>query len=238
MNSKCALLVALSLGSGIGCASIGTMQRAETLGSGNIQLGVEVASFGFQVEGESANAMQLDLALRYGISDRFDISARVGSSFMGVGGKIMLTPRDSDIALSLAPSVSGVAIGGFGLGAGYLSMQFPVIVGIPVGPTSQLVVAPKLTDDLVFASGAGASAGANALGAGLSVGFAAGLSDNFTLMPEFAIAQPILLSAGASAGGTGAGDSTGPRGFDFTRYQFTVGFLFGSGTPAAAEPVN
>ena len=106
-RSSILMLAALVLASG--CASIGSMQTADTLGKGNFQFAVEPGVWGATSISEDVDGFavpHLDFAARYGVSETVDIGARLGSSLAELQTKFLLTDvNDPSKAISLAPSV-------------------------------------------------------------------------------------------------------------------------------------
>src|SRR5437868_24669 len=93
-----------------GCVTMGSVQRAGTLGKGNFEFGVEPGFWGGLVTSRDLGVGNLYLPSvnfsgRYGVSDRFDIGGRIGGDLM-LMAKILLTdPESTTLAMSLAPSI-------------------------------------------------------------------------------------------------------------------------------------
>ena len=223
-------LAALTLASG--CASIGSMQTADTLGKGNLQFGVEPGVWGaaaIRGDAEGFAFTHLDVALRYGVSDTVDIGGRLGSSLAEFQTKFLLTdPSDPSKAISLAPAVSGILIGSGDGGGGYTHLQVPLLFGLKTRGGSEFVVGPRISNATFFGLGGGSDGMVNILSAGASVGYAARLGKGFRLMPEVAVLVPLV---GASALD---GESDAAVGFGGGLVQLKVGFLFGEGRPGTA----
>jgi hypothetical protein len=206
-----------------GCA-VSAVQTAKTNGEGNIQVGLEpgiigVSGAGTGISNAGAFGPSVDLAVRYGISDKFDLGARLGTAGFEIQSKFQLT-GDDGVVLALAPALVPLVVGGSGGGGGFVAVPVPLLIDIPVGE-STLVLGPRLVPRFVFASGAGTSGGGFLLNGGASVGYAAKLADGFKLMPEFGMEIPFL--AGASGGGA-SGSAAGIGGMI---WQVKLGVLLG-----------
>jgi hypothetical protein len=212
-----------------GCASISNVQTADTLGKGGYQIGFEPGVLGATSVGAVPH---IDASMRYGVTDGIDIGARAGFSFLELQSKFLLTkPGDPNLAISLAPTVGGLVVGGAAAdgssAAGILNIGVPLLVGFKTKGGSEFVLGPRLQNWVIFAGGSttGGSSGSAAvyvLGGGLSVGFAARLSDSFILMPEIAAVVPII--GGASVSGSSGGSAFLGQGVEF---QFKLGLLLG-----------
>lgn len=204
-----------------GCATFGTLQRAETLGAGGVQLALEPSIWSGSVSGERLTLPDTDLAVRVGVAERVDLQARIGSSLLELGGKVQLTPKEQErVVVSIAPTASAFVIGSGEANVGFGTVHVPVIVGVGVGE-HQLVLAPKLHD--IFAFGGGA--GAHVVSAGASVGFAFRVGKRFSILPEYARLQPVWVT-GASGGETTT-EFVGEAGVAFS--QISLAFLFDLG---------
>lgn len=217
-----------------GCATIGTMQTANTLGKGKFQASLEPTYWGLVAGSQTGNIFfpNLTLSARYGLSDKVDFGGRIGSNGFEIDTKFMLTdPKKTGFVVSIAPLAGGGAVGGTTGMAGSVYLQVPVLFGFGIGGGSQLVLTPKLLDWYLFGSGSvtgssGLGQG-NILGLGASAGVSLKLANGFRIMPEVAFAYPIVEGASLSSGGTSAGASQ--VGGSFVLMQFALAFLFGGG---------
>jgi hypothetical protein len=219
-----------------GCISVGTMQRAETLGAGRTQFGLEPALWGVASSAGHIVLPTIGGAIRYGVLDNLDIGGRVSLAGVEADAKVLLTPRGS-VMVSLAPSIGGLAIGGAASGTtgsttvGYINAQLPVLVGIPLGG-HELILGPKLVDYTLFGGasvkGGSGSAAINILSAGASIGFAARINPSFQLLPEIAFAYPIYGSGTASASNGASSTTSSALNGNGAVFQVGLGFLFGS----------
>lgn len=209
------LALAMALGSGsMGCMAIGAVQTAQTLGQGNYEVSIEPGVYGAAVSGQTPTYFSMNVGVRFGVTDRFDLGGRVGTTFGEVQTKILLSdPANENFALSLAPAIGGFGVGTGVASVGILNIPLPVLIGFKFGE-HELTLGPRFQNLVLFASeevsSANASATSYVLMAGASVGFAAQLADRFRLLPEIAIAGPIFGSATASVnGGTQSQTSSG-----------------------------
>lgn len=209
-----------------GCATIGTVQTAGTLGDGDVQVAMEPALWGHTGTAPFL-VPHVNLAVRYGVGERFDVGARFGSSGFEITTKGQVTDpaRDGPI-VSFAPSFGGASVGGGESRLGVVFLQMPVLLGIPVGAGHELVLAPKVHDWYLFAGALGAEADANLLSVGGSVGFAARAGPRFRILPELAVVVPVYGNLGGAALGFEE-QVGGPVAGSGVMVQATVGLLIG-----------
>ncbi len=182
-----------------GCATVGTFQTADTLGTGGFQMGIEPSWWGVAASGEAVGFLHGGVSGRYGVNDRLDVGGRIGSSGMEILFKYQFTdPATGGPIVSIAPSGGGFGALGAGGGAGLLAFQVPVIIGFPTAGGSQFVLAPKVHEYLVLAGDSGDSASVSMTSLGASVGYAARLGPGFRLLPEVAFVYPVIGAANAS----------------------------------------
>lgn len=220
-----ASLTVLFLATLTGCPMIGSVETAQTNGEGNFQFAVEPNVWGSAGEGGTIFLPGFNIAGRYGVSDRVDIGARIGSTLGEITAKVMFTDPEADgVRFALAPAVSGIAAGGGGAAAGFFNFKVPLLIGIPVGEYSEFTLGPRLHDMIILGGGGGDSAVLNVVFVGTSVGIAAALSPKVRILPELAVEYPIIASAGTSSGSGGTGFGFGAG---VAVWSFNVGFLFG-----------
>lgn len=216
-----------------GCASVSTMGLARTLNQGAVQGWVApegggvVALTGVSTASGATGVGYplLEGGIRVGVTDHFELGARLGLSGIGLEGKIgfLRSPTmDTGINLSLNPGVTYV---GFGAGTafiGTLTFHLPVLIGIDFGG-HELVLGPRFIDQLVFAGITGSgSAGLNVIYAGGSVGFAIKAGSSLRILPEVSIGVPVVTTGTV---GTSSATAVGAGGLIF---QAGVAFLFGT----------
>lgn len=204
-----------------GCAT-GSVQTARTNGQGNFQFGVEPGVVGFAGGGGVGFVPSFNIAGRYGVSDRVDIGARIGSIGYEIQTKFAFTdPSDLEaLAVALAPSFTAIGFGGTGGGFFLLASRIPLLFGIPVGD-SELTVGPRISPAFFAGGAGGTNAGGFALSAGGEVGFAARLGDTFWLLPHAKVDVPVVAAA------AGGGESGAVGGFGGVTFGAGVGLLFG-----------
>lgn len=219
-----------------GCASISNVQTADTLGKGNIQVGIEPGLWGGAGSGGAAFLPHVDASIRYGVAERVDIGVRAGSSFLEFQSKFLLTtPGDPDIAVSIAPTFGGVVLFGTGSasggGGGVLNIGVPVLIGIKTSGGSEFVIGPRMQNLVVFGTSSSGGGSGYVLGVGGSLGFFWRIADNFGLLPEVSAVYPVVGAANSVAGGLqgiGAGAAI---------LQFKLGVIIGGGRkPGAGNP--
>ncbi|WP_232293271.1 hypothetical protein [Stigmatella aurantiaca] len=237
---------------GTGCVSISHVQTADTLGQGKFQFAVEPGIQGVGIlseddagsssaadfddiddidDGDStfdaATYPHLDLALRYGVTDRIDLGVRFGFSLAELQTKFLLTsPDNPDLAISLAPSISGVYLGSDEDDVGYTNLALPLLIGFKTDGGSEFVLGPRVSGARVSVGGDNANGSVNVLSVGGSIGYALRIGSGFRLMPEVAFSVPVVGSVNTSDS-----DSEVLSGFDGGFFQVKLGFLFGEGRP-------
>ena len=207
-----------------GCISIGAVSRAQTVGKGKYEVSVEPGFWPLQIEDRSINLPSLNGALRYGISDRVDIGARIGTGLLEFQSKFLLTrPEHKWLAISLAPSFGGVFGGAFGIKSGYLNVPVPLLIGLKLGK-HELTLGPRV-QNLLGSGGSSENKGALfvLLGGG-SIGFGAQVTPKFRILPELAVVTPLM----AAAINNGSGVADRPTDTGTFAYMFNLGFQFGS----------
>lgn len=215
------LAAAAALFASTGCVSLSTMQTASTVGAGKTEIALEPSMTSII----GPFLPHANIAMRYGVTDRVDIGGRVGSSLFDLEAKFLLTdPASPSLALSLAPTVGGFLVGDGASAGGLVNITVPLLIGLKTGGGSELVLGPKLVDLLAFAGAADGGLGGNILALGGTVGYAANFN-GFKIIPEVAVAFPLLGAGGISAGGQSASAmDTFSGGLVL---QFGVGLVFG-----------
>ncbi|TQF15345.1 hypothetical protein FJV41_13910 [Myxococcus llanfairpwllgwyngyllgogerychwyrndrobwllllantysiliogogogochensis] len=215
---------------GTGCVSVSHVQTADTLGAGKFQIAIEPGVGGAAVIGESGAAgvyyPHIDLAARFGVTERLDLGVRFGSSLAELQSKFLLTtPDDPNLAISLAPSVMGVFVGNDDAAVGsYVNLAVPLLVGFKTAGGSELVLGPRVSATRIAAGSSTENAAVNLLSVGASVGYALRVTEGFRLMPEVGISVPIVGEFNTTDSSSELG-----AGFEGGFVQFKLGFLFGRG---------
>jgi hypothetical protein len=231
MTIRSMLLGALAMLSG--CASVSTMGLARTLNKGAVQGWVAPSGGGIVATtgvspgsvGAGIGYPLIEGGVRVGVTDHFELGGKLGFSGIGLEGKGALVrseSMESGVNVSLNPGVTFVGIGSGDLFLGTVTFHLPVLIGIDFAG-HELVIGPRLIDQL-FLGGAGATgASINVLYAGGSLGIAIKLLPGLRLLPEVAFGVPFLVTG--SATGVGTASQLGGGGLIF---QAGLGFLFGS----------
>lgn len=220
-----------------GCISLGTLQRANTAGKGNVQFGLEPVAFGTVVPTKpaatpsnstaatnvSSVVPSLGGSVRYGVTDTIDIGGRLSFAGLEITTKFQLVAPTSEggVFVSIAPGIGGIGLGAGNASFGIFNVEVPVLIGIPMGP-HQLVLAPKVQELVVFATSGADATGGGITFIGATVGAAFKLGDGFNIIPEFGLSYPVF---GAAGNGTTSSSTVFSSGNFF--YQVGVGFVFG-----------
>lgn len=142
-----------------GCATLGSIQRANTIGKGNWQGGIEPGVKGISTDGQVRVSADMAASIRAGVSDRVDLGGRIGQNFYDIHMKYQLTETDSSGPIvSFAPSFSILGLpwdGGVFL---WGQVNLPVLIGVPVGQ-SQIIFGPRLMDSFFGAAFGGEGGG-------------------------------------------------------------------------------
>lgn len=176
-----------------GCVSLSSVQPADTIGAGRLQLGVE-PGVSFAVQGRPlgvAPSPAPDVSLRYGAFDWLDLGGRLGAGGAELQAKARLTPRWSPFIASFAPSIAGqprlstsLAVTGL-----VVNLALPLLLGLRLGP-HQLVLGPR-----VHVFGATGAPPARLVAAGGSIGVVLRVSRAVAVLPELAAVVPLSAPA-------------------------------------------
>lgn len=205
-----------------GCASVGNFQRAETLGKGGWEVGIESSAYSLTNPEGSLVVPMLAVSVRAGATPRLDLGGRIGSGGAEIQSKVQLTqPRgDGPVIVSLAPSVGGSGFGFAGNSVGIVYEQLPVLIGVPLGE-HELTFSPKLWVGSAFTGGDELSGTATRVSPGGGVGFAWRATKKLTLVPEVS-----LLAPGKVFGSANVADEVDLMDNRLI-YQAGLGFLLG-----------
>ncbi|MBX7100634.1 MAG: hypothetical protein K1X89_23175 [Myxococcaceae bacterium] len=212
-----------------GCASISSVQSADTLGAGNFQIGLEPglqleSPLGVTTTGASVGVYPHgDVAFRYGFTEGIDLGIRAGSSIVELQSKFLFTTPGDGLKVSLAPSTSFFVSTELG-GAPGLSLNLPVLIGIPLSRHLELELGPRLQNTVVFAQGLTGYQ----LGVGTSAGLQVRLHRYFAILPELSFSVPALLFAASDTGSAALG------GTGIFQFQFKLGVLIGPSRAGSA----
>ena len=169
----------------IGCATVGTVQTAETLGAGAYEVALEPSVAGAGSGGEASYWPSVGVSGRYGVTDGVDVGARVSASGLALGGRFALRGPEDGVTVVLAPSVGGRPLVGYG------ELSLPLLVGVPMRGGDQLVLGPKLYSTWWAGDRSLDIEGFGMLWGGGTVGYAARVVPGLRLLPELGLALPI-----------------------------------------------
>jgi hypothetical protein len=180
-----------------GCVSLSSMQTADTLGRGRVQVGLEPGVAGVvDPSSKLTAAPAADLSVRYGLFEHFDIGGRFGQSGLELQTRLMVTPRAWPVVVSLAPSIAGTfrVASNLAITGQLLNISLPLLVGVRFGAGHQLVFGPRLHVLGVVPADPGET-GRRVWAAGGSLGLAFRISEAVVVMPELAVVAPLTERA-------------------------------------------
>ncbi len=198
------------------------LQRAESMGARKLEVAAEAGVASVQDFGQdSAVTPAANVAVRYGVSERFDLGLRLGSAAYEVQTKLELTPEGAGVPVSVAPSFTVTPrVDVFGDALAFSVVRVPVLIGIPLG-RSQLVLGPGVDQTFVTSSGDFASVTVPRLSLGVS----------WQLAPGVRIHPEVAAGVNAITWGEGGGQASPTT----VLTTAAVAFAFGSAYPAADE---
>lgn len=195
------------------CPSTSTLKSARTLDEGKLRFAVAPEFSVFSLGGTPLKKPQIEMAARYGLTDDIEIGAKLWLPGMAADVKYALVRSqdgNSGWDISLDPGIGYVGgISGTATGDGselhVLTFYLPVLFGYNLGGGNQVVLGPKLIDQIwMTADDEGSTI--NLLYAGSSVGFVWKLTDGLRLIPEVSFGIPVLRTltgVGTDASGSG-----------------------------------
>ncbi|MBN1204890.1 MAG: hypothetical protein JXB05_08195 [Myxococcaceae bacterium] len=221
-----------------GCASMGAMQRADTLPPGSYQVLVETSvqnAVGRDLgDGERLSWPYLAVHYRRGLTERVEWSVGAALLSLKAGLKVRLNdPLDQGFALSVAPEVGGAIFGEREQQDGLITASLPLLLGWRAGGRGQWVLGPRVQYVRTFPASASSVKPFELFAAGASFGVALPVSRDFGLMPEVSVLSPIGRDRFELF------ERLSPKlgGVDGVLLQVGLGFLFG-GFPAPQAQVQ
>jgi hypothetical protein len=206
----------------LACATVGTMQTADTVGRGRTQVGVEPAAWSAGVEGVGITLPYGGISARYGIHEHVDLGLRLGTGGTELMGKWQLVKAPA-FSLAVQGSVGGYGFGIGGTDLGFVVAQAGPIAGFNLGP-HQIVVGPKVHDWSAFGEVGKISANGHVLSLGTSVGVAFRLGPRVRILPEGAWVAPVWMG-----GDTSFTEGASGPGMGGVLSQYSLAFLFDLG---------
>lgn len=195
-----AVLVALA-----GCSSPLASRRAQVMEPGELEVSFVPYGEATAIAAKGTGAAQpvaypfAEATARFGVVDRMDIQLKVDPTIIpeiNVAYEIIGDPTKNDFAvtasLGLKPSVIAVP----GASAGLITTPLELIMDVPLGDTSALVVGTRIIPAVTFAGAVTAVAGAVTVAPGGFVALHIDLGP-FFVRPEIAVNGVIPLIAGA-----------------------------------------
>ncbi|WP_375769271.1 hypothetical protein NR798_47650 [Archangium gephyra] len=178
-----------------GCAAMGTLQTADTVGAGKTRWSAQVMAQGVTDGGEDSVPLpRVAVEVRHGLSERVEVGARASTFGLEVSGKVELVEsRGSPWAVSLAPVVGVQQLTmRFDRAMAYSEQRYaalPVLVGWASVGGSQLVLGLRPT--WLYFPRVLSTPAENAFALGGSLGYAFPVGSRVRLMPEVAVMLPV-----------------------------------------------
>lgn len=161
-------------------------QTAQTVGKGGYEVSIDPAVNG--VFGVLIPAPALHVAFRYGVTDRVDIGARVGTHVAEFQSKFLLTePSNVDLAVSLVPT-AGVSYITGAAAIDAVNIFVPLLIGFKLD-ADEFTIGPRLQNS-IYVHG-----GHYVLSPGVSLGYAAQVADKLRMLPELSIWTPVVATS-------------------------------------------
>lgn len=173
-----------------GCASIGAMQTADTLGQGKMQVGLEYSEQASFSRDTLTLYPMVGTSVRVGVWDWLDAGLRVGPSGAEVQPKVRFTKKGSPLIISVAPSFGVTLLDTNGLELRFYNLGIPVLFGVPVSGGHQWVFSARFNDTIAYESAGSARGLLHLMTASVSAGFAVRVW-KMMIMPELAVGTPL-----------------------------------------------
>lgn len=177
-----------------GCASMGAMQTADTLGPGKLQVGLEASQQASVGRDTLTSYPMAGLSVRIGVLDWLDVGARFGPSGGELQPKVRLTPKRWPFIVSAAPSAALSLLDTNGIVLRFYNLAVPLIVGVPLEGGHQWVFTARFNDLIAYESAGSAKGLIHLTYGSVSAGFAARVW-RFLVLPELAVATPLWTHA-------------------------------------------
>jgi hypothetical protein len=181
-----------------GCASFSTHLTPRPTTKGKTELDAHVNVYAYTADdGDRRVFPNVELGLRYGLSDTVDIGGKVNAGTVELNSRIALILTDS-FDLGIVPSAGIVAFDASSghRQAGIVTFGAPILAGVHVGSTTTLLLGAKIIAAIstieVEEDGRTTNSGELVFYPGGVVGFELMLTDNFALFPELNFHFPYL----------------------------------------------
>lgn len=190
------ILVALCAGfTSVGCATMSTIGTAETLNHKQLQVfaAPEVSLSGPRGNSPKVPLPEMSVGARYGVTDRVEVGLKASALPFGQtlttasiegGGKLQLPKPHPRIDVAVAASAGYRFARVSGADYEIISASLPLYVGYDLGERFQVVLGPRIGDQLWL------SAGAHPVHlpfAGSSLGLVWRVNDRLTIVPEVTV---------------------------------------------------
>jgi hypothetical protein len=201
------VLPLLLLGLG-GCPSLSTLQTPRTVPPGDLRVAVGAEAVGVPTSEGTLTAPQIELGLRYGLSESWDIGAKLYGLGAEFGAKYQFLRGDFDAAL--APAFSFIAFStkndtGDKVSAQVFYLHVPLLFGANLNDSVTVAFGPKFLYALVNATGTSSTTSQSATASGAMMGGYLGLplrlGRAFWLAPEINLYKPFSSSGVLWQGG-------------------------------------
>lgn len=173
-----------------GCASLGAMQSADTLGQGKMQLSLEYSEQASVSRDTLTLYPMFGTSVRVGVFDWLDIGIRLGPTGGELQPKYRFTPGGSPLIISVAPAFGVSILDTNGITLRFYNIGVPLLFGVPIEGGHELVLCARFNDTVAYESAGSARGLLNLMTGSLSAGFAARVW-KMKLMPEVAVALPL-----------------------------------------------
>lgn len=177
-----------------GCASLGAMQTADTLGQGKMQVGIELSEQASFSRDTLTVYPLFGTSVRIGVFDWLDMGIRVGPTGGELQPKYRFTPRGSPLTISIAPSFGVAILDTNGITLRFYNIGVPVFFGVPVAGGHELVFSARFNDTIAYESAGSARGLLNLMTGSISAGFAARVW-RLLIMPELAVGAPLWTTS-------------------------------------------
>lgn len=193
----------LMIASATGCATLTSYQSARPLDDGGVQIALEPGYLLTRSEHAKGDVAAVSASVRIGVHDCAEVGIRVGNVRPELMAKFLLagvTP--DDVAVSIAPTLGGFWFDTGGEGSAQIYSTTTLLIGIPAGEWSEVVLGPKF--ELTWGTDLDTEAWAFTITPAVFVAWFIRAHRHFAIVPEIVVAYP-LLHAGTGGPVVGGG---------------------------------